>query len=286
MVEPIIANVGVERFNNDHQRLLFYIMEFSRITKRFLDRDPYADEWDQVLSIFPRLEKYTEEHFQAEEQLMRQYAYPYLDEHIEQHNQLIGKVRLIRKEIDARRSLSIANMEALLVDWIQSHINHDDLKYCGFFQYAETREITEKAIFNEIITVDQFRLMVERTPPDVVFLDIRTDIEHRQGVISGSCLYPCDHDLDNRFNTEPFQKSFNYVFNSKQFDSEKLYVLICHSGVRTEFAMEVFLEHGLKACELLGGIEEWKRQNNPISLFGMDMTSQCFQFKQRKSAVA
>jgi len=260
MTTPVLADVGVERFNNDHQRLLFYIIEFDRLARRFHERAPLEEEWDQVDAIFPRLERYTLEHFQAEEALMRQHAYPHLEEHRLQHQQLVHHLVRLKQEVATRHADAIARLESFLLDWLQTHINQDDLKYRGCFRLAENRDILTRALFNEMLSVAQLHRLLEQAPPEMVLLDLRTPIEHQEGIIPGSRLFPCDHNLIDRQDTDPFRRSFSANFEPEQFDPQHWHVLICRSGPRAAIALEAFQEHDLKACELIGGIQEWLQQ--------------------------
>lgn len=264
MSDPTIADVGVERFNNDHQRLLFYVLEFTRLARRFGERAPFEDEWDQVDGIFPRLDRYVAEHFQAEEELMRIHAYPHREEHAAQHAQLSRTLDTLRHQVEERRAGAVAQLEGFLLEWLQTHVNREDLKYRGFFQLVETREIGRKALFNEMISVEQLHRIVQAPPPEAVLLDLRTPVEQREGVIPGSVLLPCDHNLENRQDTEPFRRSFDRLFDPLRFDREKWYILICRSGPRTAIALPYFLDHGLQACELIGGVMEWTRQGHEL----------------------
>ncbi|NGZ07668.1 MAG: hypothetical protein G8237_15095 [Magnetococcales bacterium] len=260
MTELIVADVGVERFNNDHQRLLFYVIEFNRLACRFRERAPCDDEWDQIELLFPRLVRYTQEHFQAEEALMARHAYPDLEEHVVLHRQLIDHLAALQVRVAARQVEAIVHLDSFLLDWLQTHINRDDLKYRGCFQLAETREIQSKALFNEMISAEQLQRLLQLAPGDMVLLDLRTETEHRTGVIPGSRLFPCDHNLDNREDTGPFQHCFAQTFDPALFSPEQWYVLICRSGPRTAIALEYFQNADLPACELIGGIQEWTRQ--------------------------
>ncbi|MBF0379692.1 MAG: bacteriohemerythrin, partial [Magnetococcales bacterium] len=247
MEELSIADVGIERFNNDHQRLLFYITEFSKLAKRFQEREPFDDEWDQIDSIFPRLKKYSEDHFNAEEALMKKHGYPHIEQHIKQHNGLNKHIDTLQNDITARKSSYIATLESFLIDWLQNHINKEDLKYKNFLQIAETNNIIDTALFNEIISASQLKQITSLAPPDALLLDIRTATEHQEGIIPGSYLYACDHNLLNRQDTQLFRDSFYFKFNPEQFDTKKRYFLICRSGPRTEIALETFLENDLMA---------------------------------------
>ncbi|MBF0623917.1 MAG: hypothetical protein HQL82_03820 [Magnetococcales bacterium] len=124
---------------------------------------------------------------------------------------------------------------------------------------AEAEEILAKALFNEMISVHQLHKVISANPLRVVLLDVRTAIEHQEGVIPRSTLFPCDHNLENREDTGPFSHSFHARFRPEAFDPETRYVLICRSGPRTAIALARFLECGLQACELIGGTIEWAR---------------------------
>ena len=264
ITEIDIVDVGVDRFNHDHQRLLFYVIEFNKLAKRFHDREPYEDEWDQINAIFPRLENYTKDHFNAEEELFRKHDYPQLEQHCKQHDNLLQNLQNLKNGIEARQYAQITDLDSFLLDWLIGHINRDDLQYRSFFKMAKMERVIEKAMFNEIITANLLNQIVQIAPPDIVLIDVRTDSEHQEGIIPTSQLYPCDHNLEDRNDTAIFRQCFSKSFDYKQFDHTTRYFLICRSGPRTEVALEFFLEYGLMACELIGGIEEWKRQDLPI----------------------
>ncbi|MBF0455004.1 MAG: hemerythrin domain-containing protein [Magnetococcales bacterium] len=259
-----LADVGVERFNNDHKRLLFYLEAFTRLAKRFAQHQPKEDDWDQVDQLFPRLERYTQSHFKEEEDLMLAQHYPHLSEHQTQHTNLIKHLEQLKKGVKTRDEREIAKLEDFLLDWLSNHINKSDLQYRGLLQRAETRNIIDSALFNEIISVSQLNQIVKQPPSDALIVDLRTETEQQEGIIPGSHLFPCHHNLLNRQDTQPFKEDFMQRFNPNMFDPEKRYFLICRSGPRTEIALEVFLEHNLMACELIGGIQEWLREGLPL----------------------
>ncbi|MGN7612490.1 bacteriohemerythrin [Magnetococcales bacterium HHB-1] len=128
-----VVDVGVERFNKDHQRLLFYITEFNRLVERFGQRKPFEDEWDQIDGLFKRLDKYTKVHFKAEEDLMREYGYPHYDKHCQQHQKLIQSLAELKVHVTKRDADAIAQIKTFLLDWLTNHINHEDAQYSVFF---------------------------------------------------------------------------------------------------------------------------------------------------------
>ncbi|MBF0623916.1 MAG: hemerythrin family protein [Magnetococcales bacterium] len=134
-----VADVGVERFNRDHQRLLFYVEEFNRLAARFRQRPPFEDEWDQVDAIFVRLEKYVQMHFAAEEAMMRERGYPEIGEHMAQHAHLSKVLAELQEKVGSRQVAYIAQLQGFLMDWLRNHINRHDARYGEFFRQGGTR---------------------------------------------------------------------------------------------------------------------------------------------------
>ena len=131
-------------------------------------------------------------------------------------------------------------------------------------QPLSAEQILENSLESEMISAEQLQRLNQAQLSNVVLLDVRTTIEHHQGVISGSALFPCDHDLENLENTTIFEKNFHERFQPEQFDQKQRYILICRTGPRTAIALETFLKHGFMTCELLGGVTEWQRLGLPL----------------------
>ncbi|WP_130472766.1 rhodanese-like domain-containing protein [Candidatus Magnetaquicoccus inordinatus] len=135
-------------------------------------------------------------------------------------------------------------------------------------KHAVTAEqILKKAMDAEMISVEQLYQLLQNGPlPTVTLLDVRTPTEQQLGIIPGSVLFPCAHDLENLENTAIFSASFQENFHPENFDPEQYYILICRTGPRTAIALEAFLQHELVACELLGGITEWRQKGYTVQI--------------------
>ncbi len=127
-------------------------------------------------------------------------------------------------------------------------------------------ELMEKALFNEMISVTHLKALRDAKLDNMVVLDLRTEVEMEEGVIPESHGFPCEHNLANRQDTGPFKHDFQAKFNPDLFDPQQRYVLICRSGPRTAIALDHFLDGGLQACELIGGVMEWQRQAYPMQM--------------------
>jgi rhodanese-related sulfurtransferase len=86
----------------------------------------------------------------------------------------------------------------------------------------------------------------------VVLLDVRTSEEFRSetGHLNGAILIPVQ-ELEARLNElEPFK--------------EKTIIAYCRSGNRSGRAEKILTEHGFKALNLTGGMNQWNKENLPV----------------------
>ncbi|ABK44781.1 Rhodanese domain protein [Magnetococcus marinus MC-1] len=124
--------------------------------------------------------------------------------------------------------------------------------------------IMQRAVDSEMISAEQLEQVIAHKPEDVIILDIRTEVEFREGMVAHSLQYPFAHNLQNRADTEPFKHDFFSRCTPADLDADKRYILLCRTGPRTEIAVEAFVEAGLQACELVGGINGWAEQGLPL----------------------
>ncbi len=130
--------------------------------------------------------------------------------------------------------------------------------------HEQARSILKTALSAEMISVEQLHGILTAGFEELVLLDIRTTVEQREMLIPGSTLYPCPHDLENRANLTPFRTHFTRTFNRHLFDGDTAHILICRTGPRAGIALEWMLKNGFRACELLGGIQEWQWKGLPL----------------------
>lgn len=82
------------------------------------------------LTALGSLLEYTEAHFSYEEQLMREWGYPNLEEHIAQHAGFTAKVEALWKSAESGEVMS-GEIIATIRDWIVQHINEEDAQYAA-----------------------------------------------------------------------------------------------------------------------------------------------------------
>lgn len=133
---------GVRVIDNDH-RMLFLIINM-------LIRDHESGQRPAFMAeTLSALVNYVEVHFAREENYMRQYGYPDVDDHIAEHRSLETSVSALMDIFDSNGDgLDMGKTCEFLGDWLRHHILNRDMKYVPYFQAqnvgddVETEEVT------------------------------------------------------------------------------------------------------------------------------------------------
>ena len=112
------------------------IKELDEQHKRIFDLGNTIDDvgnLTQVKRTLLYLYKHTREHFDYEENLMRDAQYMKLDEHREIHNDLIENLNNLSQQI-ANDNFSIFEFKKVVYDWIIDHIMNHDRDFIDFYK--------------------------------------------------------------------------------------------------------------------------------------------------------
>ncbi len=90
-------------------------------------------------SIFNQLTYYIEDHFDTEEQYMREYGYDKIDLHIKEHRVFKNKFMEINESCFIDESFNI-NISSFLNEWFLKHISEADNELAVFLIKYETRK--------------------------------------------------------------------------------------------------------------------------------------------------
>ena len=86
---------------------------------------------DQVKESLDFLAHYTLEHFDSEERHMREMGYPNLQEHIQEHTQMLARVQDLQVRQEGGFMVT-ADVALFFADWLAHHINEVDMGYVAF----------------------------------------------------------------------------------------------------------------------------------------------------------
>ncbi len=115
---PANLSVGIPAIDEEHRHILTMI---HRLKAAGTDRSGHVTQ-----EVLNDLRDYTVKHFKHEETLLLSTDYPKIDEHIEEHRALVGRVDQLMNESG---HMHPDNLTQLLDTWIRHHIMDTDQQY-------------------------------------------------------------------------------------------------------------------------------------------------------------
>lgn len=119
-------SVKIDSIDDQHKKLIDMINDFyDSINKRTNN--------ENILWLISGMKSYTVMHFDKEEILMKQFQYPYFEEHKKEHEDFIANVNALEEKIKKETLIISFEITNFLKDWLKNHIQHTDKRYTQFF---------------------------------------------------------------------------------------------------------------------------------------------------------
>ncbi len=115
---------GITIIDNQHKALFDAVNKLADSFKDGTSKTAVKDSMDFLV-------KYTVEHFQTEEKVMKDMGYPKLTSHMAEHAQLVSKAQELQGKIAAGKPVTL-EVSRFLADWLKHHINEVDMGYVEF----------------------------------------------------------------------------------------------------------------------------------------------------------
>lgn len=115
-------SVGNQIIDDQHKKLIAII---NRLYQSYMDKK----QVDEISSIMKELADYTRYHFTTEENLIREKKYPFMAEHIKEHDFFIEELRNFKEQFDSSPSILTLKVMTFLQKWLKEHILVNDQKY-------------------------------------------------------------------------------------------------------------------------------------------------------------
>ena len=122
-------SVGIEEIDNQHQKWISIVNELH-------DSIMEARGISSLKELIREMEEYTDFHFSAEEQLMKEKDYPEMEYHLTQHQQFKQMLKNLEEDFEeegATRALS-TSINTYLINWLINHIQKVDVEFGGFLK--------------------------------------------------------------------------------------------------------------------------------------------------------
>jgi hemerythrin len=117
-----VLSVGSDEMDQQHKKLIAIINALAACMDAEFDVKLIETIVAQMLS-------YAQEHFEAEEQLMREIGFPELESHIEMHQNFRYRVMEFSRPENINAKSCRLTLLTYLSDWLTSHILTEDDKY-------------------------------------------------------------------------------------------------------------------------------------------------------------
>jgi hemerythrin len=130
-----IYQTGIVTLDEEHQGLVELINQLCEAIREKRGKDVLGE-------VLTALLDYTEHHFQHEEELMRQYGFPGLEEHQQIHQLLRDTVQEINAKNVAGSEKLAQELYKFLRGWLLGHIVEVDKKYGAYLESRGGRFIS------------------------------------------------------------------------------------------------------------------------------------------------
>jgi len=128
--------LDIPKIDDQHKQLLDQMNKLSVIVHQ-----TFGEKTEEISKIMDFLDEYASVHFWTEEKLMREYDYPFYDEHKKQHEKFVEyffKLRETMNQADEDRIYLTFQIQLLLTDWLVNHTTKTD-KHFGRFLKGSLR---------------------------------------------------------------------------------------------------------------------------------------------------
>ncbi len=119
--------VQIEVIDDQHKKLVGILNRLGDAMSEGKGRTVLGD-------VLADLADYTAYHFQTEESLLQQYAYPELERHKALHDEMTVKAKELRDDFEAGNWMLIIDTLKFLGAWLKEHILGEDRKYAPFLK--------------------------------------------------------------------------------------------------------------------------------------------------------
>ncbi|MHA1576722.1 MAG: bacteriohemerythrin [Candidatus Thorarchaeota archaeon] len=122
-------SVGVDLIDEQHKMLIQKIADLAEAVNK-------TQGEEKILKTLGFMVEYTDFHFSAEEQLMKEHNYSGMDYHLKQHAQFVQMLNNLEedfKEDGATRDLG-TSINTYLINWLVNHIQKVDVEFGAFLK--------------------------------------------------------------------------------------------------------------------------------------------------------
>jgi hemerythrin len=118
--------LGIQEIDNHHRKLV-------ELLNKAYDLILYSTDRDEIQTILQELIKYTDYHFAAEQQIMKEVEFRGLKTHISKHRNFRKQLSDLMRDSLAGTHFVKNDIVLILWDWLKNHIQKEDKKLMAYF---------------------------------------------------------------------------------------------------------------------------------------------------------
>jgi len=122
-------SVGVDLIDDQHKLLIQKIADLAEAVNK-------TQGAEKILKTLGFMVEYTDFHFSAEEELMKEHDYPEMENHLKQHAQFIQMLKNLEEDFEeegATKALG-TSINTYLINWLIKHIQKVDVEFGAFLK--------------------------------------------------------------------------------------------------------------------------------------------------------
>lgn len=120
-------SVGMNEIDSQHKVFIILINE---LQKSIASKRPIVD----IQKVYNALSKYVDEHFSYEEDILKKHSYPFIKEHLEEHDKFRLYLIKLNQNILNNKNTDAKVLFNFLQNWFVNHILHSDKKYGDYIK--------------------------------------------------------------------------------------------------------------------------------------------------------
>ena len=120
-------SVGIRSIDEQHKKLIDIINKLIAAPNLSVCSETVSDVLSEML-------RYTKEHLEFEEQLLKEHGYPDLEHHISNHLMYLENIGHFALKVMNGNQDVPEELLKYLQDWLINHILHDDMEYSQFLK--------------------------------------------------------------------------------------------------------------------------------------------------------
>lgn len=146
-ISDVMKHTNIEFIDFDHKNLVEYTLKLNRV----IQQSEIAFTFEvlgEIKNLLSHLYKYAIEHFDREENFMRQYKLPNRDAHKREHDRILQMLQAIIEDFTKGKVKIGHELKSQIMNWLMQHINVTDINFFDIQNWS--RNLVDASDWNAV----------------------------------------------------------------------------------------------------------------------------------------